>query len=59
MKVVHINSREELDLSYPNHYKYYSVYGLLVMSISGDIFFIDDAEQNSYVCITDEFEILN
>lgn len=57
MKVQHKNSREEFDLSYPRQYKYYSVYGLLVMG-GKDVFFISDAEQNEYVCVTEDFDIL-
>jgi len=58
MNVIHKNSREEFDLSYPNYYKYYSIYGYLVMTIARKIFFIDDLDSvYGYTDITDDFEI--
>lgn len=57
MKVIHKNSKEEFDLSNPRYYKYHGVYGLLVMGGS-DVFFITDASDNDYVCVTDDFEII-
>ena len=58
MKVIHKNSREEFDLFEPRYYKYYSMYGLLVMG-GKDVFFISDASENNYECVTEDFEIIN
>ncbi len=58
MKVQHKNSGEILDLSYPVYYKHNSVYGLLIMTIKEEIFFIEDAENDDFTDVTNEFKIL-
>jgi len=57
MKVRHCYSLETFDLSEPQYTKLDGVYGLLVMG-GKNIFFITDAEQNSFYRLTSDFIIL-
>lgn len=58
MKVKHKNSLEVFDLNEPRYCKFFGMYGILIMTIRKDIYFIVGASTDDLHNITDEFEVL-
>ena len=56
MKVQHKNSQEVFNLSEPKYCKFFGVYGILIMTIRKEIYFVVGSDTNDLHNITDEFE---
>jgi hypothetical protein len=58
MRVMHKNSKEIFNLDEPKYCKFFGMYGMLIMTIRKEIYFIVGADTDDLHNITDEFEII-